>query len=407
MQQTENASALQGVKVVELSTFVAAPVCARMLGDLGADVIKVESFQGDPWRATAKACTFTGDDELPVFDIYNAGKKSVRLNIKHEAGMKALMQLLAQADVFITNTRAGSLKKLGLDYESLKEKFPRLIYASITGYGEKGPDAASPGFDNLAFWTRSGFLLDMSVKGEGSYPVYSPTGAGDTFTGTVLFASVLAALYRRERTGHGDFVTAALYNAGIWMFAGMILQTQERYHVKYPKERADCSPFASSYRCADGEWFGITVLDHDRYRATVFRLLGIEEEMAPLNITTQAQMKQLSATVIPIMERAFAQKTSQEWLKLFREADIVCGVLNHMSDVSTDEQALVNGFVQDYTCRNGAVCRMPCPPIRLASQPLPRSEQAPTPGEDTDAVLSALGYTPQQIEQMKQDGAVK
>lgn len=403
----ENQRTLQGIKVVELSTFVAAPVCARMLADLGAEVIKIESFKGDPWRATAKACTFTCDEELPVFDVYNAGKKSIKLNIKHPDGLKLLMEMLADADVFVTNTRLASLRKLGLDYESLKEKFPRLIYATITGYGEKGPDANAPGFDNIAFWTRSGFLMDMSVKGEGSYPVYSPTGAGDTFTGTVLFSGVLAALYQRERSGKGEYVTAALQNAGLWMSASMILQAQEKYNAKWPKERADCSPFSTSYKCADGEWIGITVLDHDRYRDSVFAILGITEEMKPLHITTQEAMKQKSADVIPIMERAFLKKTSKEWLALFKEADVVCGILNHMKDAAKDEQAIVNEFLQEYTCHNGEKCMMPCPPVRLASQPLPKSYGAPLAGEDTRRVLEEMGYSCDVADELIQSGAVQ
>ena len=398
---------LQGVKVVELSTFVAAPVCARMLADMGAEVIKIEGFKGDPWRATAKASTFTDDEENPVFDIYNAGKKSIKLNIKHPDGIKVLMELLADADVFVTNTRMASLKKLGLDYESLKTQFPRLIYATITGYGEKGPDANAPGFDNIAFWTRSGFLMDMSIKGEGSYPVYSPTGAGDTFTGTVLFSGVLAALYQREKTGRGDYVTAALQNAGMWFMASMLIQAQEKYHIKFPKERPDCSPFASAYKCADGEWISITILDMDRYRVPALDILGVTEELAPLNITTSAQMKANSEHVIPVLERAFLKKTSAEWFRLFREADIVCGILNHMSEVLVNEQAVANDFVQEYTCHNGEKCLMPCPPVRLASQPLPKSGFTPLAGEDTVDVLERLGYSAQDIDRLMTDGAAQ
>lgn len=403
----ENARVLQGVKVVELSTFVAAPVCARMLADFGAEVVKIEGFRGDPWRATAKASTNTCEEENPVFDIYNAGKKSIRIDIKHEGGMQVLMKLLQDADVFITNTRGASLKKLSLDYETLHKKFPRLIYATITGYGEKGPDASAPGFDNIAFWTRSGFLMDLSVKGEGSYPVYSPTGAGDTFTGTALFSGVLAALYQRERTGQGEYVTTALLNAGLWMFGSMLLQAQDKYHIKWPKERADSSPFSTSYKCADGEWIGITILDHDRYRATVFDLLGVTEEMAPMNITTQEAMKAMSAQIIPVFERAFLKKTSREWLELFRAADVVCGILNHMRDAIKDEQAIVNDFVQEYSCHNGEVCMMPCPPVRLASQPTPKATKTPLSGEDTRKVLSELGYEEQEITQLICGGAVK
>ncbi len=397
---------LEGIKVVELSTFVAAPVCARMLADMGAQVIKIESFKGDPWRATAKASTFTTDEENPVFDIYNAGKQSIRLNIKHETGIKLLMELLADADVFVTNTRMASLKKLGLDYDALKEKFPRLIYATVTGYGEKGAGANDPGFDNVAFWTRSGFLLDMSIQGEGSYPVYPPTGAGDTFTGTALLGGVLAALYQREKTGKGDLVTAALLNAGMWMMGSMVIQAQDKYQVKYPKQRAQCSPFSSAYKCADGEWLTITILDHDRYRAPVFEILGVTEEMAPLEITTQEAMKLKSAQVMPILERAFLKKPAAEWLAQLKAADVVCGILNHMNDATKDEQALVNDFVQDYTCHNGQVCKMPCPPTRLASQPLPQAKGAPLAGEDTAQVLAGLGYSPEDIQRMIEDGAV-
>lgn len=403
----ENRRTLEGIKVVDLSTFVAAPVCARMLADMGAEVIKIESFKGDPWRITAKANTNTTEDELPGFDVYNAGKKSIKLDIKHPQGKKILMDMMADADVFVTNTRLGSLKKLGLDYESVKDKFPRLIYASITGYGDKGPDANAPGFDNVAFWTRSGFMIDMAVKSEGSYPVSSPTGAGDTFTGTVLMGGILAALYQREKTGKGDFVTAALQNAGIWMFAGSILQAQEKYNRKFPKERCEAPPLATSYKCADGEWIGITILDHDRYREPLFSILGIAEEMAPFNITTQEQMRELAPTVLPMMERAFLKKTAKEWLPLLKEADIVCGILNHMRDVVKDEQAIVNEFVQEYTCRNGEVCMLPCPPLRMASQPLPKSYSAPFPGEDTVEVLEQMGYSAQDIDRLIADGAVQ
>lgn len=400
----ENRRTLEGIKVVDLSTFVAAPVCARMLADMGAEVTKIESFGGDPWRFTARANTNTQDDELPGFDVYNAGKKSIKLNIKHPDGMKILLDMMADADVFITNTRLGSLKKLGLDYESVKDKFPRLIYASITGYGDKGPDASAPGFDNVAFWTRSGFMIDMAIKSEGSYPVCSPTGAGDTFTGTVLMGGILAALYQREKTGKGDFVTAALQNAGIWMFAGSILQAQEKYGAKFPKERCDVSPLAASYKCADGEWFGITILDFARYSDPAFELLGIKEE---LNITSFQDMRSRSAQVVAAMERAFLKKTSKEWLKLFKEADIVCGILNHMRDVSKDESALANEFVQEYTCRNGEKCMLPCPPLRMASQPVPKSYSAPFPGEDTVEVLERMGYSAQDIDRLMADGAVQ
>ena len=397
---------LEGIKVVELATYVAAPVCGRMLADFGAEVIKIEGFKGDPWRETAKACTFTGDEENPVFDIYNAGKKSIRMNIKTPEGKRLLDEMIAQADIFISHNRTASLVRNGLDYETLHARFPRLICVTINGYGDLGPDAAAPGFDNVAFWTRSGFLMDMSVRSEQSYPVLSPTGSGDTVAGAMLFGGVMTALYNRERTGEGDHVTTALYNNSVWMLASMILQAQDKYGVKFPKTRTMSSPFSSPYRCLDGEWLCITVLDYDRYRDTIFRILGIEEEMAAFDIPTQADLKKQCAAIIPIMERAFAKKTCNEWLKLLKAEDVVCGRLNHMREVSFDEQAIVNQFVQSYRCHDGSECMMPTPPIRLASQEVPLAKGAPLNGEDTLAVLKQFGYDEEAAAVLKASGTI-
>ena len=406
MAQQKN-KPLHGIKVVEFSTYVAAPVCARMLADMGAEVIKIESFHGDPWRENAKSSTFTGDEENPVFDIYNAGKKSICLDLKHPDGMAVLLEMLKDTDVFITNIRPKSLKKLKLDYESIRPNHPQMIYGTITGYGSKGPDADSPGFDTVAYWTRSGFLMDMAVKSEGSYPILCPTGVGDSITGGMLYGGIMTALFNRERTGEGEYVTASLYNTGIWTLASMIIQAQDRYHVRFPKERWEASPFGTAYRCADGEWVSISVLDYGRFQKTVFRILDIEEEMAGFDVGTPTKMKQQSRQIIPILERAFLKKTSKEWVAELKAADIVCSVLNHMNDVSKDEQAVVNQFVQEYTFPTGATCMLPCPPIRLASQPAPLAVHTPGIGEDTREILGSMGYTEAQINELTGKKAIR
>ena len=186
---------LEGIKVVELANYVAAPVIGRILADLGADVTKIEGKGGDTWRMTAGNLTRTEQDELPVFDIFNVGKKSITLNLKDPKGKEVFFKLLEDADVLITNTRHQSLVKLGVDYDSIKERFPRLIYATLTGYGYEGPDCNAPGFDNIAFWSRSGFSADMTIDGPGSYPVNSRMAMGDTLAGTTLFGGVMTALY--------------------------------------------------------------------------------------------------------------------------------------------------------------------------------------------------------------------
>ncbi len=398
---------LAGIRVVELSTFVAAPSCARSLASFGADVIKVEGFNGDPWRTSGMNMIRRGADENPIFDVYNADKRSICINIKTDAGLEALHRLLEKADIFITNTRAKSLVKLGLDAETLLKRYPRLIFASVDGFGDVGPDAASPGFDNVAFWTRSGFLLDMAIESAGSYPVMPPTGGGDVVSGDMLLSGILAALYRREKTGRGDTVKVSLYGAAIWMNSSMIIRAEPKYGEHFPKTRGQMNPFTTQYRCADGEWFCITILEYDRYAAKVYELLGVTDEIAAIGVDSYASMKANSAKMMPIMEKAFASKPLAEWVEIFHKADIVGGAMTHLRDVAEDEQARLNHFVEDYTFRNGETAVMPCPPCRFGSCGHDASKIAPLPGEQTNAILSELGYSEKEIELMRNDGAVK
>ena len=163
---------LEGITVVDLSTFVAAPVCGRLLADMGARVIKVEAVRGDTWRGTGHnhVPDRYNKDENPVFDIYNTGKEFISLNLKAPEGKEAMLKLLSGADVFLTNTRPAALKRLGLDAEQLRSQFPGLIYALLVGYGEKGPDADNPAFDSTAFWSKSGFLHDQATRRETASP---------------------------------------------------------------------------------------------------------------------------------------------------------------------------------------------------------------------------------------------
>ena len=185
---------LEGIRVIEMANYVAAPIVGRMLADMGAEVIKIEGRGGDAWRNTSASHTQTGWDENPLFDLFNVGKKSLSLNMKTPEGKKIFFELLEKADVLITNTRQQSLVKLGVDYDSLKDRFPRLIYATLTGYGYEGPDCNAPGFDNIAFWSRPGFSADMTIEGPGSYPVNSRYAMGDTISGTTLFGGIMTAL---------------------------------------------------------------------------------------------------------------------------------------------------------------------------------------------------------------------
>ena len=397
---------LEGIRVIELANYVAAPIVCRICADLGAEVIKLEGRGGDAWRATSMGHTHTGHDENPLFDIFNVGKKSISLNLKSDEGKEVFHKLLENADILVTNTRNQSLVKLGLDYESLKDKYPRLIYATLTGYGYEGPDCNAPGFDNIAFWSRPGFSADMSIDAPGSYPVNSRYAMGDTIAGTTLFGGVMTALYQREKTGKGDFVTMSLYNAGIWAFGGSIVMAEKPYCHEYPEKRNFGVPTNLPFRCADGEWIRCTFFEFERYAERFFGALDMPEVPKQLGLVTMADAMDAAEVLVPQFEKAFATKTSTEWLQIFRELDVVCGRLNHFADVLEDEQAWANEYIQKYECTNGAERILPTCPVRLGSQGAIKLGKPMLYGEHNEAVLKSLGYSDEQIKQMIEKGAL-
>lgn len=381
---------LEGIKVVELSTYVAAPGAARMLADFGAEVIKVESPTGDQWRETGRKMLGTTDDENPVFDVYNTGKKCICLNIKDPAQKETMMKLLERADIFVTNTRAQSLKKLGLDAQTLTEKFPKLIFASIDGFGDKGPDANSPGFDNISFWARSGFARDIPYKSEDYYPLGATSGVGDCVTGGFLLAGIMTALYHRTRTGKGDIVSVSLYGAATWVMSSMLLRADPQYGETFPKTPNFGDPLTNNYECADGEWVNISVRAYEKDADLMYEVMGIKEDVDRIGNVNVKTYYQMQDTLIPIIRKAMKKKTSAEWMEIFREKDLVIGKLPHMKDVLTDEQAWANGFVEEITNRNGNKSVIACPPIKMASYTKEPATLAPLLNENEEEVLESL-----------------
>lgn len=376
-----------GLKVVELATYVAAPTCAKLLADMGAQVIKIESPLGDPWRYGAegpgKVC--------PRFEVCNSGKKSVVLDLKTPQGMAAILKLISRADIFVTNNRRKALQRLGLDHAALRARFPKLIYALLTGYGEEGPEADLPGFDSAAFWAKSGFMADMSLRTPaGYYPLNSPLGVGDTITGAMLYTSILTALIRRMNTGEGDFVTVSLFNAGIWSACGMIAVQQRNTAHPLPAERSHCRPESTTFQCADGKWIMMCILEYDRYAPSFYSALGHPGLLNDPQFDTPQKRAERNGELLELAASAFASRTSDEWLKIMAGLDIVCARVEHFADVPDSEQAWANHYLERIRYASGEEYVYPCPPFRLESQAPARLSPAPRLGADTDEVLAAL-----------------
>lgn len=397
---------LSGVRVVEMSTFVAGPAAARLLADMGAEVIKVEVPSGDGWRVSSISYAKRFEEnENPVFDIYNAGKQFVSLNLKDPEGKEAFNKLLASADVFVTNLRPAALRRLGIYYDDIKELYPRLIYAIVLGYGEKGPDADKPAFDTTAFWSRTGFLRDMAVKGEGYMPVAAPYSVGDTATAYLLMGEVCAALYRRSVTGEGDFVSSTLYHNGVFCMGSMITLAQEGLENVYPKNRIDHGVPIGAYECKDGEWVYFAIGNAKVTLPGMYRLLGYPDLADDPRFDTADKRRDNRYELYEYIHKAFLTKTAAEWEKLAEENDLPLARMRHFEDVSKDPQAWANGFLQKEECPNGNVDIVPTSPIEMNSATPHLTTPAPKPGADTAKVLSQLGYTEAQVEAMIANGA--
>lgn len=395
---------LEGIKVVELASFVAAPAAGRMLAEMGADVIRVESTAGDPWRFYGVNCGLpVADEENPLFDLYNLGKRDIQLDTKTPEGKEILLRLLGEADVFITNNRLKSLVRAGLDYDSLKNRFPKLIYGLVTGYGQTGPDVDAPGYDGVAFFSRSGMLADMAEPG--GYPASAPGCVGDGATGAALFGGICAALLNRERTGMGDFVETSLFGNAVWLCGTMSAFEQYGYH--YPKKRSEMGALYTFYKCKDGEWLHLAVTQHDRYWKPLAEALNVPELAEDERFKNAALISRNRAQLIPLLEQAFSQFDYDEIAARLRERDIVFDRMRHYRELAADPQAVANGFVKEHIYENGHSFMMAMLPVHMRNMDETGTGRGPQMGEHTDEILKQYGYSEEAILRLKEAKAVK
>ena len=399
---------LAGIKVIEWSTFIAAPVCGRMLADWGADVIKLETPEGDYWRIYGpKVGTPAEDDENPIFDITNANKRSITLDLRTVEGREIMEKLIAQSDIMITNTRERVLKKLGYDYESVSQRYPGIIYAQLSGYGDDGPEANRPGYDAVTYWAYSGFLADMKQDEPGSVPINIPIATGDIGAGSLLFGAVMAALTAKYRTGKGDKVSVSLLGEAVWFMGMMHTVVQPRYTYHYPRKRNEAKPAATYYKCKDGEYIIVCAVQHTRDFPRLCQALGLDELATDPRYLTFDDMM-LDENRLPLLETftaKFLEKTAAEWNDIFEKYDLVHDVLVHYQDVWKNEQVRANHFLEEVTFRNGGTAWLPRPAIVSENLGIPEYNLAPIMGEHSEEIIAELGYSEEEIAHLHEIGA--
>src|ERR1700754_2642593 len=308
---TENI--FSGLKVVDFLSFIAGPGAATILADFGADVIKVEPPEGELWRKGQKIPPQPHSEEPYPFQMSNRNKRGVALNLKAASAQQVLERLAKWADVFIVNTPHAARKKLRLEYDDVAQLNPRLIYADITGFGENGPDAALPGFDLTAFWARSG-LLSMT-RDAGASPTWPVSGSGDNATAVDLYAAIATALYRRERTGKGSYVTTSLLASGVWSASVMVAGALAGAPMPPLNNRAHpANAGANVYRSSDGIWF--VLVAQPAKVADMVKAMGRGGVLADPRFSDPATLAANRAVLTAIFEETFAGKPMAYWADL-------------------------------------------------------------------------------------------
>ena len=399
---------LEGIKVVELATFIAAPCTARFLADLGADVIKVEAPMGDPLRYTAANEGRPLDQkENTSYDLENAGKRCIALNIKSPEGREVLEKLIADADVFITNNRQPSLIKNKLDYDTLHAKYPSLVYGFISGYGEKGPDKDLPGFDFTAFYARGGILGPLRDKT--STPMLTVQGFGDHQVAMNLAAGILASLFKAKMTGEGDQVVVSLFHSAVWDVSLMLQSSQYGADsCKFPMERwENGNPLTMVYKTKDEQWLQIAMPQYDRHYPVFMQAAGHPEMIDNPKFYPQKNLYPNRKEFSEWISALFLTKDCAEWCKLLDAADIPYAVAQNWDTLLVDEQAWASDIFYEMQYSNGNKRTLVRPPVMFKENGLPEYNRGPYLAEHTEEILGQYGYTDEEISKMLADGAVK
>jgi formyl-CoA transferase len=391
------------LKVVDLASFIAGPSAAVILSDFGADVIKVEPPTGDTWRIGYKIPPQPNAEDNYPWHLNNRNKRSLALDLKSPQALVILERLVKWADVLIVNTPHPARMRLRLTYEDVAQWNPRLIYADVTGHGEKGPDADLPGFDITAYWARSGLL--SLTRDAGAPPTLPVSGSGDHATAVSLFSAIVTGLYRRERTGKGSYVTTSLLASGVWA-CGVSVQAALCDAKFYPlhDRKNPANAIINVYRASDDNWF-LIVLTPDRWPALATGI-GRPDLLTDPRFADPAKQAANSAQLTEILDEVFASQPMPHWREVFDRGHITFGVVRAPGDVISDPQLKQNEIVVPIEGAGGNLNSTISSPIQVHGVAKVPAKRAPDIGEHNEELLKQLGFSATEIDGLRASGTV-
>jgi crotonobetainyl-CoA:carnitine CoA-transferase CaiB-like acyl-CoA transferase len=392
-----------GLKVVDLASFIAGPSAAVILSDFGADVIKVEPPVGDMWRMGHKIPPQPQTEEAYPWHLANRNKRSLVLDLKSASAARVLEKLVKWADVLIVNTPHPARAKLKLEYDQVAQWNSRLIYADVTGYGENGPDASLPGFDITAYWARSG-LLSMT-RDAGAPPTWPVAGSGDNATAVGLYSAIVTALYRRERTGKGSYVTTSLLAEGIWSASVSIQGALCEAKFFAPHDRKNPANAALNvYQASDGTWF-LLVVTPDKL-ASVAKAIGRPDLLTDPRFSNPAKLVENMRQLTEILDKIFSSQPMAYWSEVFNGVHVTFGPVRGPQEVVNDPQLRLNDIVVPLEGAGGKLTLTISSPIQVHGVAKVAAKRAPGLGEHNDEVLKQLGFSASEIDGLRTSGVV-
>lgn len=394
-----------GLKVLDVGTWIAGPVSATILADFGARVIKVESpGLGDPYRALAGGPLSPKSDVNYCWIADGRNKRSITLNLQAPEGRDILLRLVRECDVYVTNQPFPARRKLGTRYEDLAPLNERMIYASLTAYGEEGPDAELEGFDGVAWWARTG-LMDL-VRAPGATPGMSVPGMGDHPTAVTLYAAIVTALLRRERTGKGGKVHTSLLANGVWANAclGMAAMVEAQFPIRDDGTRPPISPNRVLFQTADDRLLQLYMVRTQEELDALFLAAGRADMLADPRFADLDSRIANAAPLIAELKATFRVKTAKEWMAIFRAEGVPVTLVAEMQDLLHDEQLSANNIVVSPTDPSAPVKVVINHPLNIDGMPTAGPRHAPEVGEHTAEVLAEMGFSAGEIASFAERG---
>jgi CoA:oxalate CoA-transferase len=397
---------LAGIKVIEITTFQQGPVAGMRLGDLGADVIKIEPKEGDPARRhmTTIQAEFKVKGYNYYFEHANRNKRGIILDMKKPRGMDIFLKLIDSADVFLNNMSIGAPLRLGIGPEQLLARNPRLIYAQASGWGRKGSAANNLSFDYTGI-ARSGLM--MAAGEDGTPPCMLLPGLGDELGGLICAWGVSLALFARERTGKGQVVDTSLMGSIVAMI-GHLMSGTAMLDQEFPRfVRANAgNAIYNHYSCKDGKWLAIAHLDPDRWWARVCGALGLEKLIQDPKFSTFAARSENRKELVAIFDETFANKTRDEWMKILEAHECIFTPIQSINEVVADPQVMANNYMIHIDHPIHGRTKTMGFPWDFSQTPASWQRKAPSLGEHTDEVMLEIGYSKEEIAKLREEGAI-